>query len=198
MKCQKNITAIILAGGKSSRMGRDKGLVNLNGKAMISHVLASVRHIANNIIIVANNNKYNQFGYIVYGDILKDCGPMGGIYSGLTYSTTENNLVISCDIPFISTELLGYIVKNSYDCDIAIPVHNEKLEPLCAIYSKKCVQKLKDLLLKKELKMHDALSNFHVKQIIISPQQNFYSEKLFQNINSKDELKIAKGIINEN
>jgi molybdopterin-guanine dinucleotide biosynthesis protein A len=195
---QKNITAIILAGGKSSRMGTDKGLMDLNGKAMVEHVLASVRHITNNIIIVANNNKYNRFGYIVYKDILKNCGPMGGIYSGLTYSTTENNLVISCDIPFISNKLLQYVIKNSNGYDVAVPVHNGKLEPLCAIYSKKCVQKLKDLLLKKELKMHDALSNFHVKKVVISPQQNFYSEKLFQNINSKDELKKAKGIVNEN
>lgn len=181
------MTAIILSGGKSSRMGTEKGLVELNGKCLIEYVIEAAKNISDEIIIVANNNEYKRFGYRIYSDLIKNCGPMGGIYTGLFHSQTEKNLVLSCDIPFVSSDALKFIIKNSGNSKITVPKHNNKIEPLCAVYSKSCAGKFKTLILKNELKMTEALKKFSVKYLDVS-KQKFYSEKLFHNINSKKEI----------
>lgn len=184
----KEITGIILAGGKSLRMGSDKGMMLLKGKKFIEYIIEAIRPVTNRIIIIANNENYNYLGYPIYKDIIKDCGPMGGIYTGLTYSETEKNLVVSCDIPFISEELLNYIIRNGDDCEIAIPEHDGKIEPLCALYSKNCTTKFKGLIEKNKFKMKEAIDYFKVKKLPLSKEQSFYSEELFFNINTLLEL----------
>ena len=98
-------TAIILAGGKSSRMGSDKGLVLLNGKPMISYIIEILKKMQIPIIIISNNENYKQFGLPVFADIIKEKGPLGGIYTGLKNSKTESNIIVSCDVPFYQIEL---------------------------------------------------------------------------------------------
>ena len=131
-----NITGIVLAGGKSSRMGTDKGMMMLNGKRFIDHIFNALVPVVDTVMIIANNDNYHRFNYPVYEDIIKDCGPMGGIYTGLVKSQTEKNIVVSCDIPFITTDTLSYIISRIDNSDIIIPEHEGKLEPLCAIYKK--------------------------------------------------------------
>ncbi|MEO6902558.1 MAG: NTP transferase domain-containing protein [Bacteroidia bacterium] len=78
-----HITGIVLAREKSSGMGTDKGLTLLNGKPMMEHILNALFPCVNDILIVANNQNYTTFGYPIYEDVIKDCGPMGGTYTGL-------------------------------------------------------------------------------------------------------------------
>ena len=94
---KKNITGIVLAGGKSSRMGSDKGLLTINGKMFIEHVVDAMKPLVDNIIIVSNNKMYDQFGYERIEDEIINSGPMAGLYSGLKHSESEYNLVLSCD-----------------------------------------------------------------------------------------------------
>lgn len=189
---KKNITAVLLAGGKSSRMGTDKGILEINGIKMIESIILAVKPIVDEIIIIANNDHYDYLGYAVHKDLIKEAGPLAGIYTGLSYSNTEKNLVISCDIPFVNSGLLSYIIDNAGNCEVAVPVHNGVTEPLCAIYSKKCVNTFKKLILDNELKMHNVLNYFLTKQIFISTNQSFYNSKLFTNINTLDELNKQK------
>ncbi|MCK6650149.1 MAG: molybdenum cofactor guanylyltransferase, partial [Bacteroidia bacterium] len=116
------ITGIILAGGKSSRMGTDKGIVELNNKALIEYVIETLREVTDQIIIIANNNHYDKFGYEVYPDIIKEAGPMGGIYTGLFYSTTEHNFILSCDTPLLNKNILKEIIATTQnnDADVVI------------------------------------------------------------------------------
>ena len=90
------ITGIILAGGKSSRMGTDKGLLLLNGKPMVKYVIDVLSKVTSKIIIIANNDEYKQFGYKVYSDLIKDKGPVGGIYTAMNYTNSNTNICISC------------------------------------------------------------------------------------------------------
>lgn len=191
---KRKITAILLAGGKSSRMGTDKGIVEINGVKMIESIILAVKPVVNEIIIIANNDHYDYLGYSVYNDLIKESGPLAGIYTGLFYSNTETNLVISCDVPFVNEGLLSYIVDNAGQCEVAVPVHNGKTEPLCAIYSKKCLDNFKNLIINKELKMHNVLNYFLTKQIFISEKLSFYNSKLFTNVNSLDELSKLKEV----
>lgn len=185
---KKNITGIVLAGGKSSRMGTDKGIIDLNGKKIIQHVLDALIPVVDDIIIIANNNHYNSFGYPVYADIITNCGPMGGIYTGLVNSPTMNNVILSCDIPFITSEMLSILIDQSkeQDYEITIPIHDGKFEPLCAVYSKKCMNRFKNLLENKILKMGNALNYFVTQPILLSNSKEI--EKNFINMNTPQDF----------
>lgn len=187
----KKVTGIILAGGKSSRMGREKGLIELNGKMFIQHVVDALRPLVDEIIIVANNSEYDKLGYKVLADQIKDCGPMGGIYTGLSASKTQKNIVLSCDIPDVSPKLLRQLLFQSENFEVTIPVHNGWSEPLCAVYDRSCAGKLKELLEKKEFKMRDALKNMNANYINMVPGECF-SEADLVNINTPEELEIRK------
>lgn len=189
---KKNITGIILAGGKSSRMGSDKGIVNLYGKKFIEHILEAVLPNVNEVIIIANNDNYNNLGYKVIKDKIKDCGPLGGIYTGLMNSKTENNIVVSCDIPFINSDLVKYIIENTSNADITVPVYKGNIEPLCAIYTKRTSDQIFNLIMNKDLKIQNILKYFITKELFITKMQKFYTDKLFVNINTQEELKQQK------
>lgn len=189
---KNNVTGIILAGGKSSRMGSDKGIVDLNGKRFIDHILEAVLPNVNEVIIIANNDNYNNLGYKVVKDKIQDCGPLGGIYTGLMNSKTENNIVVSCDIPFINSDLVKYILENTSNADITVPVYKGNIEPLCAIYTKRTSDQIYNLIMNKDLKIQNILKYFITKELFITKMQKFYTDKLFVNINTPEELKQQK------
>lgn len=183
---QHKVTGIILAGGKSSRMGSEKGLVLFNKKPLIEYIIAAIAPFVSNIFIVAYNPLFKKYGHEVLEDIIKDCGPMGGIYTGLVNSNTNKNLVVSCDIPFITPEVLNAILSQMGDEDIIVPEHGNKLEPLCAVYSKNCVKQFEVLLKKKEWKIKNSFSFFNVKKIHFEESESI--NKCFLNINTPTEL----------
>lgn len=182
----EKITGIILAGGKNSRMGTDKGLLKIDGKNIIERIIEELKKTVDEIIIISNQKKYDYLGFKVYNDIIKNCGPMGGIHTALTYSETKKNLIVSCDMPFLSKNIFDIIVNSSSKCDIAIPEHDGgKLEPLCAIYSKSCLDTFAKLIENEDWKLKNALKYFSVKK------NSFIKNKLpkncFLNINTSEE-----------
>ena len=111
------ITAFILAGGKSQRMGTDKGLLPLAGKPFVSHICEAVKSIVGeNIVIVSSNADYDFLGYKRIEDLVSDKGPVGGIYTALQYSRAKLNFILSVDAPLVSAELLLWILENKNDC----------------------------------------------------------------------------------
>jgi len=107
------VTGIILAGGKSSRMGAEKGLQELCAKPLIHYAIEVLSGLCNTIIISSSSEAYKSLGHKVVADVIPGIGPMGGIYSALQQSKTEENLVLSCDLPFVSQELMSYILEYS-------------------------------------------------------------------------------------
>lgn len=147
MKIKKNkeirpLTAIILAGGKSSRIGsdKDKAMLKLNKKCLIDIVISKLRHIVgDNIIIVGPPEKYPSYKQVV-PDIFNQRGLLVGLYSGLKSSASRYNLVVGCDMPFLKVELLQYMRDKIDSNDIIIPRYAKNyIEPLCTIYSKDCL-----------------------------------------------------------
>ena len=108
---RNNITGFVLAGGKSSRMGKDKGLMLMNGTTMIEHSIRALTPLCTSIIIIANNNNYKNLGYQVYSDNIKDSGPLSGICTGLSLTKTNINFFTTCDSPFVNSELLSVLIK---------------------------------------------------------------------------------------
>jgi molybdopterin-guanine dinucleotide biosynthesis protein A len=179
------MTISILCGGKSSRMKTEKGLVLYQKKAFIEHVIDAVLPISNTIQLISNTSDYDYLGYAIVNDLVPEKGPLGGIYTALVHSETENNLILSCDIPLISTEiLLELIEKHKVDFEISVFKDEDKIHPLIGMYSKKLVPILKKALDENKLKMMDFISNSNHQLFAIDKEKR----KFFKNINSVAEL----------
>lgn len=186
MIAQKNITGIILAGGKSSRMGSDKGLMHYEGKSFIQYSIEALKPIVSTIIIVSNNELYDQFGYLRIEDTVEDFGPVAGIYAGLESSLTAYNLILSCDIPLIRTEVLESLVQNSkLEEEIVLLKSQVRLMPLIALYNKECRKKFKKAIEQKEHKLMNVLSECSIKIIELQDEDSIYTT----NVNTKHQLK---------
>ena len=181
-------TGIILAGGKSSRMGEDKGLVLLNGKPMIQYVIEALKEVVSDIIIISNNASYNKFRVPVYADLIKDKGPVGGIYTGLYHSTTELNFCISCDVPMISSDFILWLLKRSGNASITLPMYKDKIHQMIGVYSKQVLSNFKESTEKEHLKLSQVNKDMACEIIDIEKEYANFDELIFSNINTKNEL----------
>jgi len=179
------VGAIILAGGKSSRMGTDKGLLELNGKPMVAHVIDTIKQITDDIIIISDRAAYEVFGVPVYEDLIKDAGPLAGIYTGLMNSKHDKNIVVSCDVPFVSEKLLHYLINSCKNYDVTIPIKNNKSHQVIGIYDKKCSTVFKNELDNNQRKMKLALEKINLNVV----DANQFEEKEFINVNTPSEFK---------
>ncbi|MDO5969088.1 molybdenum cofactor guanylyltransferase [Flavivirga aquimarina] len=183
---KRDITGIILAGGKSSRMGTDKGFLMLNEKPFIQHSIDALKPLVSDIIIVSDNTDYDTLGFKRITDTIKDAGPVAGICSGLEASNTHYNLILSCDIPLIKTEVLEKLITNiDTDSDIIQIESNGKTMPLIALYKKQCGRVFNSLLEKDERRLRIAVNQCRVKNISL----DHTDYKTTMNVNTKEELK---------
>lgn len=181
---QMNLTGIILAGGKSTRMGQDKGLILLNKKPMIEHVIHALKPHVKDLMIITGKDEYRKFGYPIHNDLIAHQGPIGGICTGLHYSTTQKNIILSCDTPFINSELLELMILNSENHDAVFPENNGQTHPLIGIYNRSCLPLLKDELRVNQRKLKFAIEKMDY-QII---NTNHLDTTIFKNINTKNDL----------
>ncbi|PLX09954.1 MAG: molybdenum cofactor guanylyltransferase [Marinilabiliales bacterium] len=190
MEQKREISGIILSGGKSSRMGSEKGMKIFNGKPLIEYAIEALGISCKNIIISTNNPEfYEKYNIPLIKDEIKNIGPMGGIYSCLRQSNTEYNLVLSCDMPFIDKELISYLINAiSSDYTAVVPVHDEnKLEPLCAVYSRTSLITIEKQIWKEDYKLMNLLNEINVKKLIIDEWDRF-DMNYFRNFNSPKDL----------
>ena len=183
----ENTNAYILAGGKSSRMGSDKGLLLIEGKAMIQYVIEQMQSVFDNLVIISNNPEYEKFGLEVIPDLIKDIGPAGGIYTALNHSETKLNFIMSCDMPFVTSAAIEFIVANSNGSQIVLLENQGKLEPLFGIYSKDCEEKWLQLIQQEKVKLQDMVLHFKLKAIPVENNEIFEAS-FFKNINTKADF----------
>lgn len=189
MKDKRNITGIILAGGKSSRMGTDKGFLLLNDKPFVQYSIDALKPLVSEIIIVSDNSDYDIFGLKRVKDIKKHAGPVAGICSGLEASSTVYNLVLSCDIPLITSEILQKLIDNVDAVSQVIQVEsNGKSMPLIAIYKKDVTSTFKSLLKNDERRLRVAIKSCISKNIVLEKEH----EVCTMNVNTKYELKVVE------
>jgi molybdopterin-guanine dinucleotide biosynthesis protein A len=188
MEDRITLESFVLAGGKSSRMGTDKGLMDFQGWKMIQHILYALNFPFPKSII-SNNEEYRQFGLPVIPDIYKNCGPLGAIHSGLYHAKSFWSLMVSCDMPFMTYDFLVFLMAKSIKvrCDALVPVHDGNVEPLCAMYSHSAMKKIEMLISEKKLKMLDVLEELNTHYVGV-PLNKFDTETIFRNINSPTDI----------
>lgn len=181
------MTGIILAGGKSSRMGSDKGFVMYGGKPLIQYAIDLLKNNTDEIIIIANDKKYEQFGYPVFKDEIKDIGPMGGIYTGLLHCSTSYAFVLSCDMPFMSEVVVHHLIALKQQASCVVPVFKGFSEPMCGVYHCSLQTQLKEKIDKNELIMQRFIKQADALLVEASTIAG-YDEKWFANMNYRTDL----------
>ena len=169
---------IILCGGRSRRMGKDKGSLVLNGKPMILHVLDTIKDIADEIVLVLRDqdqiDKYKQFleeetvPIKIVTDEIKDQGPLVGILTGLSQINSEYAQILPCDSPFISKEfvLKMFEIAEANEFDAIVPIWDDRhIEPLHSIYNKTAVGTIRDLIKNKKRNVKALIEGLNVKYI---------------------------------
>lgn len=198
----KNLSGIILAGGLSRRLGRNKAIENINNKPLLSMVYDSIKPFVNELIIVVNNKQrqeelsfLNNAKFTI--DQYKNSGSLGGIYTGLLKANHEKAIIVACDMPFISPSIISLMIsKIKSSIDIIIPETEGYKHSTHAIYSKSCIEIIKKHLDDNNLKISNIFNICETQ--IISENEIYDTEpntKSFFNINNEMDLIKAKNLI---
>ena len=189
----KEVTSIILAGGKNLRLGRNKAFEVIRGKTIIDRIFERLEPISRQIVIVTSWAQFDielNLNADVVADIYPDMGPLGGIYTGLTASTSDINIIAACDMPFLNTELLEYMADILAGYDAVVPrLANEMIEPLHAVYSKSCLSRIDERLATKKLSIHAFLGEVNVRYLDEEESRKIDPELIsFFNINYQTDM----------
>src|SRR5215475_6974276 len=152
-----DLTAFILAGGHSRRMGRDKAFLELGGRTLLDRAMELANTVAPVVRIVAAQEKFLTIARVIE-DVFPDCGPLGGIHAALSCTTTELNLVLAVDSPFVEVGFLKYMIAQASQVSalVTVPEAGKGLQPLCAVYRRDFCGVAEQALKKKKNKI-DAL-----------------------------------------
>jgi molybdopterin-guanine dinucleotide biosynthesis protein A len=174
----------VLVGGHSTRMGRDKALLEFQGSTLAGRIAECVRRVAGNVTLIGPPDRYRELGYTVIPDRVPGCGPLGGVYTALSSSHAEWNLMVACDMPLVTTELFEALFTDVFsdaesgpstvDCvipelttpgsELATLGEGSRLDPLCAVYHRRCASAARRALDRKILKMHDFVSTLRLRK----------------------------------
>ena len=160
------MTGIILSGGKNLRMGSNKAFIEVNGKRLIDRTVGLFKDIFKEVILVTNSPlEYLDQDVKIVTDIIKKKGALGGIYTGLFYSTFDYSFVSACDMPFLNRNFIEYMIANIENNDIVVPNTADGLQPLHAIYSSKCLNPIKRLIDNDSLKITGLYKKLKISKI---------------------------------
>lgn len=196
------MTSIILAGGKSTRLGRSKALQTIAGKSLIQWVIDRLATISTEIIIATARGEEIPCTSPVTVQTVADAyhhrGPLAGIYAALTASSQTRAIVVGCDTPFLSVRLLEYMTGVSSQYDVVVPRIADKVEPLCAVYSTSCLGTIRELLEQNELKISRLFDIVRARYIEGHEISRFDPQHLsFFNVNSQVDLDRARDLAAE-
>jgi molybdopterin-guanine dinucleotide biosynthesis protein A len=191
------MTSIVLAGGKSLRLGRNKALEEIGGQSLIKRVIERLSPLGNEIIVVtSSSDQLPDLGAKIVIDSYPGKGNLVGIYSGLKAVASFHALMVGCDMPFLNIALLRHLIALSPGFDVVIPRIDDELEPLHAIYSKNCLAPIEATLDSGKRRIVDFFAFVNVLYIESAEIDKFDPEHLsFFNINSEADLERARTLI---
>ena len=190
----ENLTAFVLAGGKSTRMGADKAFLELAGRPLIAHAVALAAAVVPQVRIVGGPEKFAAWGEVV-PDVFADRGPLGGIHAGLQASQTDCNLILGVDLPFVETRLLEFLIEQANACDamVTVPFAAGHFQTLCAVYRKTFLPVGERALFEGRNRV-DALFS-KVETHVIGEQElagEGFQPSMFRNLNTQEDWQAAR------
>ncbi len=191
----EKLTAFVLAGGRSSRMGSDKAFLKVGGQTLLDRTLGVADKVAAKTVIVGPRERYSAYGETVE-DVYSDCGPMSGIHAALASTATDLNLILSVDLPKLEPEFLSWLAEqaaNSRELAV-IPQTPDGIQPLCGIYRRSLLPLVEKMLTSDDYKVDHLFSQAPTRYL--SPQEiqaAGFSSNLFLNVNTPQEYEILVG-----
>jgi molybdenum cofactor guanylyltransferase len=200
---RKQLSVAVLAGGQSRRMGQDKALMDVEGRALIEYVLDAARSVSSDTLIIASDRpEYTQFGCRVVPDKFPQSGSLGGIYTAVMESAEPYCLVLACDMPFVNSDLLKFMASLERNYDLLVPSlaaersdqgGGETLETLHAIYSKSCISAMERQLNAGVFKIIGFFSEVRVRKLAEDDVRTYDPNLLsFFNTNTPEEFRWAR------
>jgi molybdopterin-guanine dinucleotide biosynthesis protein A len=194
VKYALDASAFILAGGKSSRMGRDKAFLQLRDETLLAHALKLAGAVAEEVRIVGDATKFSPFGRVVE-DVYRNRGPLGGIHAALSASSTDLNLMLAVDLPFVDADFLQYLLSRARESTaiVTLPRAAGGLQPLCAVYRRPFAEIAEEALRNGRNKIDSLFAK--AGTCVIEDDELVragFSSEMFHNLNTPDDLKKAQ------
>lgn len=184
------ITGIILAGGKNLRMGQNKAFLEVHGERIIDRIKRIFVEIFEEVLLVTNSPAdYLNLNLRTVTDLYRGKGSLGGIFTGLFHASFSHAFVVACDMPFIKPALISHLAGLSQGYDIVIPRTDDGLQPLHAVYSRKCLPFMEDLLRSGNLKILDFFPRVKKREVLTEEIIPFDPQLVsFLNLNTPEDL----------
>ena len=193
----KDCAVIIVAGGKSQRMGTDKRMLLLGGRKLLEIALEKAKELSDEIIMVLSHPIEVSYKVKIVFDKLSGHGPLIGLYSGLLETRKKKALLLSCDMPLVTVEFLRTLMNQVQGYDVTIPKHQGVVEPLCAVYSKNVIPVIEEQLQEGSFSLHALLKNPKLRIKIVKVENKFNEDDtdlLFFNVNTPEEYSFLKNL----
>ena len=197
------LSGIVLAGGLSRRLGRDKAVEPFGDEPLIARVIGRLSTLTNETVVVVNNEARGAELPLpdearVAVDIYPESGSLGGIFSGLTAANNDWGFVVACDMPFLNTDLIAHMLTLREDYDAVVPLLDGYPEPTHAAYSKACLPHIESRLRAGQLKIAGFFDDVRVRYVSESEILGYDAERLsFFNVNRPDDLERALALVEE-
>lgn len=151
-------------------MGRDKALLPLGGATLAGQVASRVMAAIGNVLLIGWPERYRELGYPVIADQVEGCGPIGGVYTALSVTPADWNLIVACDMPALTVPFLDQLLRRAATspADCIVPRTPSGLDPLCAVYHRRCLPALSSAIQGKLFKMQDLLSVIRIEAWTVS------------------------------
>jgi len=185
-------TAIILAGGKSTRMGFDKQLIKIQERMLVETLIQKLRNEFHEIVIVTNKPEYYiGLADIITGDVIQGKGPLSGIHAGLLKASSEYSYVVACDMPSIEMDYVRYMKTRigTHGPKACVTRLGEWIEPFNAFYGKALVKHIEGFLASGGRAIHRMLDEHHVDYVPEKEARKFSPEwNMFFNLNTREDV----------
>jgi molybdopterin-guanine dinucleotide biosynthesis protein A len=195
MDASADVTAFILAGGKSTRMGADKAFVGYDGRTLLARALDLARSVTPDVRIVGSREKFAALAPVVE-DVFRGCGPLGGIHAALRASLTELNLVLAVDTPFVSPAFLRYLIgqaRGAPEAIVVVPRSTGHRQPLCAVYRREFADAADNALRAGRNRIDRLFGEVRTRAIDQEELESAgFSSAIFRNLNTPEELEAEK------
>lgn len=189
------ICGVILAGGKSSRMGKNKALLDINGKPVIEIIKSELSTCTDQVIIISNQPEEYQFLQVpIYSDRYPGEGPLAGIESALYHVDTEWFFITACDMPFIQAEVFQYLYEQSSGYDAVVPIYEGQIHPLSSLYHRSVLPVIQQQLNKQQRQVKSFFDLICVNYVKDFNLPKTILDRHFFNMNRPEEYQQAKSI----
>ena len=196
---ESDVTGVLLAGGKSRRMGEDKRYLVVGEHTLLERGLAVLRSIFQEVVVViAQDSPALDVDARIVRDLVPDCGSLGGLYTGLTEATTPYIFVVACDMPFLDRAVISQFASRRTSADIVMAKLEGRVHPMHALYSKRCLPIIEQMVLARQLKIQKILSceSLLVQYVTEADLAGIDpSGRSFQNVNTPEDLEVARSLL---